>query len=693
MSRLYLTGCVMQPLGSYLKSLGILRLVAEQQPEARGFWGDECFVLDSPLDEAELVRFFLEEYRPTPLIAPWNGGSGFYPKDRKVGINAIEGSEAARFSDYREAIAAARAIPELAQAQKGAAKADEDARRLTILRELRNRVPDTCVEWLDAAVAICADGSRAFAPILGTGGNEGRLDYTNNFMENLSRLLIAPDGKTPVKALLEHAIFGRDTAGLLDIAVGQYDPGRAGGFNQGQGIEAASAANPWNAVLAMEGAVAWAGGIYRKQGISYRSFLCSPFTVRPSAVGYGSAAEKDEATARAEIWTPLWSRPARWGEIRSLLREGRASLDGKNVENGLEFAQAAASLGVDRAISGFVRYSLQKRRGDSYIALPTGKFGVSQRALSDLARELGPILEQAERAVRGRGKEVPNSWPPLVRKVEEAEYSVLLRDTPELLVDLAAAVGCMHRWLLSREVETWLPRRLREDWIACCAPRAEVRIAAALASLEGSGGGIRCNLARSHKDFSWTGRDLAERMLSTLRRRMLAAGGGSEEAPRTPFQASYRASLADVNRFLEGEVNDGLIDDLLHAFVLVERTPRRPAEADREQPWPAYALLKLLFLPDSLRGPEGDIRLTPDPRIAPLLSGARGARGDAIAEACAMARRQLRVAGFAPVDGEFLSGLDPRRLGAALLIPVAAVERLIRSATTEQERERDLVVD
>lgn len=676
----------MQPLGSYLKSLAVLRLLAEQKiPEARGFWDGGCFVLDSPLDDAELLTFFLEEYRPTPLVAPWNGGSGFYPKDRIVGIKAIEGSTGTRFCEYRQAIAAASAIPEVAQAQKGAAKADEDARRLRILRELRNRAPDACVEWLDAAVAIAADGSRAFAPILGTGGNEGRLDYTNNFMENLSRLLIAPDGKTPVTALLEHAIFGRDTAGLVDIAVGQYDPGRAGGFNQGQGIEAGSTANPWNAVLAMEGAVAWAGGIYRKQGISYRSFLCSPFTVRPSAVGYGSAAGKDEATARAEIWTPLWTLPARWHEIRCLLREGRVSLGDRNAQNGLEFAQAAASLGVDRAINGFVRYSLVKRRGDSYIALPAGKFAVSHRALSDLVRELNPILEQADRAVRGRGKEVPNSWPPLLRNVEEAEYNVLLRDTPEMLVDLAAAVGCMHRWLLSREVEIWPPRPLSEGWISSSAPRAEVRIAAALASVGGSGGPIRRNLAHSGKEFSWTGRDLAERMLATLRRRALSGGGDSEEARSGPFQASYWASIAEVNRFLEGRVNDELIDDLLHAFVLVKGARYRPTEESWEEPWPAYALLKLLYLPEPVRGPEGDIRLTPDPRVPALLSGARGGRGDAISEACAIAQRRLRIAGLAPVEGEYPSGLDPRRLGAALLIPAAGVPGMVYSATTMQE--------
>src|SRR5581483_6179816 len=90
--------------------------------------------------------------------------------------------------------------------------ANEDERRTEILRRCRNELSDKCVEWLDAAIAISAEEKRAFAPILGTGGNEGRLDYTNNFMENVSRLLIAPEKKTPVRDLLEHSLFGKHTS-------------------------------------------------------------------------------------------------------------------------------------------------------------------------------------------------------------------------------------------------------------------------------------------------------------------------------------------------------------------------------------------------------------------------------------------------------------------------------------------------
>jgi CRISPR-associated protein Csx17 len=68
-----------------LKALGILRLVSQQQdPTASGFWNQDVFHLDSALDSATLTDFFLKRYEPTPIVAPWNGGSGFYFQEEKL---------------------------------------------------------------------------------------------------------------------------------------------------------------------------------------------------------------------------------------------------------------------------------------------------------------------------------------------------------------------------------------------------------------------------------------------------------------------------------------------------------------------------------------------------------------------------------------------------------------------------------
>ena len=85
-----LQGCTPTPLASYLKALAVLRLVAEAgangggDSDVTGFWRDDIFVLRTRLTKDEFRRFFLERYRPTPLIAPWNGGSGFYFQEGKL---------------------------------------------------------------------------------------------------------------------------------------------------------------------------------------------------------------------------------------------------------------------------------------------------------------------------------------------------------------------------------------------------------------------------------------------------------------------------------------------------------------------------------------------------------------------------------------------------------------------------------
>jgi CRISPR-associated protein Csx17 len=663
MTSLWLFGCTAEPLGSYLKALAVLRLVAEQaDPEARGWWDRACFCLESNLDEEALAAFFLKDYCPTPILAPWNGGSGFYPKDRKVGIEGISRSSDSRFALYREAIAFARSLPEIAQEKPGA-KAEEDERRTAVLRACRNGLPDACLDWLDAAVSISAEGKRAFAPILGTGGNEGRLDYTNNFMEHLTGLLIAPDHRTPVGALLRNALFGAASGGFEPGSVGQYDPGRAGGFNQGQGVETADfPSNPWNFVLTLEGAAAWGAGLYRRQGVSYRSFLCSPFTVRASPIGYGSASANDRALARAEIWTPLWSRPARYAELKALLREGRAAVDSKPAQNGLEFAQAACMLGVDRGISGFVRYNLLKRRGDSYIALPAGRFTVTERRETDLVRQLTPLLEEADWQL-GDG---PAGYEGLRRQVDEAIYALLLRGGPDALRNVAASVGRLYRRILTMGKAVRISKRLGQAWLGELAHCPEARIAAAVAGIwHPEVGAFRNHLERTSAQFSWSGTNLAERMTRSLERRILLME--AKGIKHNPLGSSYRASARDVVLFLEESLDDELIEDLMFAFTLVDwrgADPIGPQSEDEVDVWPVYALLKHLFLPNSVSTPGGEVYLTGDLGVLAALSA-----GD-VGQAARIAVRRLQNAGVLPVEADYRAGFDGMRLAASMLIPV-----------------------
>ena len=114
MTTVELNGCAATPLGSYLKGIAVFRLVAEQaDQQARAWWRNDALFLESSLDEDALIRFFLDSYSPTPILAPWNGGSGFYPKDSKAGIDAIAASDSPRFVEYRQSIATLRSLPEV----------------------------------------------------------------------------------------------------------------------------------------------------------------------------------------------------------------------------------------------------------------------------------------------------------------------------------------------------------------------------------------------------------------------------------------------------------------------------------------------------------------------------------------------------------------------------------------------------
>ncbi|MGH9760581.1 MAG: type I-G CRISPR-associated protein Cas8g1/Csx17, partial [Blastocatellia bacterium] len=114
MPELILNGCTPEPLMNYLKALGVLRLVSEQaDPEARGFWRNDAFVLNSrrfagsaSKDQEMLVKFFLNDYRPTPVVGPWAGGSGFFSKDNKQAVTALASSTSGRCGAYRAVIKA-----------------------------------------------------------------------------------------------------------------------------------------------------------------------------------------------------------------------------------------------------------------------------------------------------------------------------------------------------------------------------------------------------------------------------------------------------------------------------------------------------------------------------------------------------------------------------------------------------------
>ena len=499
---LVLDGCTPTPLASYLKALGVLRLLSSAannvtgegaDPHARGWWEDERFHLGTTLTREEVLRFFLEDYAPSPIIAPWNGGSGFYPKDNKDGFAqlAVEVT-GKRFELISSTIRHAVQIVNYFQLNER----PEGQAKIELVAKLRSELSDGTLAWLDAALALSGQGP-AYPPLLGTGGNDGRLDFTNNFMRRLvakkkpAGLFDASDGSPSRSAcqLLQGALFSTTLLGLSSASVGQFAPGAAGGPNGTTGFEASGEVNPWDFVLMLEGTAAFAGTASRRHQNIAGARASFPFTVRAVGAGWGGVELADENDARAEFWAPLWTRPARFCEIDSLLGEGRAVLNGQTARDGIEFARAASGLGVSRGFSEFERFGFLMRSGKAYLATPIGRRlaipSPGTRLVSDL--DTGRWLERARQVSRkDGGSEAARQ---AVKRLEDALFGLLVpAPTVDRVQTMLIALGKCVEWLAvspdGRQSVRSPPPLLSSSWIRQADDGTpEFRIAVALASL------------------------------------------------------------------------------------------------------------------------------------------------------------------------------------------------------------------
>ena len=506
---LTLGGCAPTPLASYLKAIGVLRLISTDanhvdgcaaDPKVRGWWENERFHLKTVLSRDALCRFFLEEYAPSPIIAPWNGGSGFYPNDNKDGFGPLTSETIAkRFASIAKTIGVARRVV----ARQELTKQPEDAAKKEFVADLRAEVPDDALGWIDAALALSGD-DLTFPKLLGSGGNDGRLEFTNNFLQRLvskkQRLVSKepsgvfdatsgrPSNSAPV--LLANALFDIRTDGLDKAKIGQFSPGAAGGANATAGFKGDANVNPWDFVLMLEGAAAFAGAATRRhQGVT-NPRASFPFTVHTVGAGWGGVDAADEDDARDEFWAPLWKRPVAFREVNALFAEGRAVLNGRTVDNGLDFARAVSSLGTSRGFSEFERYGFLKRAGNQHLATPLGRRpatpSLAARLLADL--DTGGWLDRVRLTGRTGGE--PAMARNVIKRLEDALFE-LAADTTSRALRIQrtfVALGEVCKWLAvsrkGREAIGAPPPAMSPDWIRLGDDGSpEYRIAAALAGL------------------------------------------------------------------------------------------------------------------------------------------------------------------------------------------------------------------
>jgi CRISPR-associated protein Csx17 len=715
---------------SYLKALGVLRLVSEQRdPGALAWWNDDVFYLRTALDDKQLVSFFVNEYVPTPIVVPWSGSDFFKvdgiakPKTYKQTptgpqiIAAILGTESNRLQTYRKAIR--RALEALRNCGIDSKLAMKKSVKAQYLSHLRGVAPDELVDWIDAATVL-SDEKATFSFLLGSGGgSDGNSHFSDNFMQNLWEVI--PDfderrrGTISVSqkstALLRAALFGsrvRDLAYKRTSSL--FDSGAVGGPNATQDFERDALANPWNFILALEGTLCFAGAAAKRIGVSKSGTPTFPFQFRITVTNSDNTGGGDNGGG--ELWLPLWRHPTHFAEIRQTIAEGRAEVGSRVAQRGVDMVRAVTGLGIDRGISAFWRYAIVKGRvgGANYnTAVSLGNVRVHTCESVDLLREIDPWMNQYRKACSNRA--VPPRCVGALRRIDSAIFDFCRYGESTTLGNVLCALGEAERHL--NITERWRSEnnlnplgRLSSAWIQAASDGSlEFQLALALSGIhdaEFKVGPLRANLepvnmgrlksgrarvtwADRDRKVVWNAAALSTNLAAVLERRVL--DGERAGCSCLPIGSNYSAPLGSVAALLAGGVDEPKVVQFLWGLLLVDQNRRSPDLRFSAAPYTfpltrAYALLKLLFLPRPLfirygfngkrkirfaRKDESGLRILPEPRLLALL------RADRTDEACAIGARRLRASGFAPMPINWVDfgGLSGVQLAAALLIPIA----------------------
>ena len=705
MPDLRLSGCGSRPLIGYLKALGLLRAVSQQTDgSVRGRWGGTAFELRTTLSEQGLSEFLLNDFQPSPVLSPWNGGSGFYARANPTAVTAlraIEQAEAQRFAPYRSLIADTRRI----LSGIGLSERPRDAEKESLVRALRASWSDEAIEWLDAAIVIAGD-SPAYPPLLGSGGNEGRYDFSVNYMQAIVSAFSSAE-------LLDAALTG-SSARLDRMALAHFQ-GDFSPTNSPTG-EASSLGNPWDLVLAVEGSLALVGGAARRHADGAADgLMTAPFTVRSTAAGYGTAVAGEKG--RAELWLPLWNGWATYAEITNLIRESRAQVrSGRTLRaarSGLDFARAAGELGVARGIDAFERYTILERSGQSNLAVPAGRVKVAPRpsaaALASIDPWLGGLLGFAN------ADNCPTGVARQIRRLERACFQMAARgdrlDALATLEQMGVVEGALAR--SSTAIDKGR-RPLRgapaSPWIAAADDGSVEFVAAvSIASMRTDDRNAPTMRDYLHgttaqgREFDRDRRHLvsarsAEGLLASIHARShLESQRTNDESGarerRLGFEHGTWCDLGVCRLLATGRLDGDRVVRLARGLVLLDHRYQKGGVSRRRQltasPAPAYDMLALAWWWRPPRGhPEAPHSLGPRPGWAARL--AHGAADNVLRDASI----RLRMAGMAPVAGwrDLQAGAPPgESLASALLSPLsdldlARLQKTVTEATEKEER-------
>jgi CRISPR-associated protein Csx17 len=677
----------------------------------------------------------LEKYAPTPLVAPWNKGSGFFQKN-DPGLTPAEASTATRFAPLRIAIGAARAhlaaienadqrIREIKSETKDKALSKAEREALKCSDEYKKRlaeserhfktlkaglIPDLRLawrgphrEWMDAAMVLDSEGDATFPALLGTGGNDGRMDFTNNYFQRLNELFALEDSagapRESCALWFMEALFGgaaRTTSS--DFKVGQFAPGGAGGANASSGPFGESSLNRVDFVLMLEGAVLFTAALSRRWEADARGRAAAPFAVSGQSAGYASASTADEG-ARGEQWMPLWALPVGLAELKRLLAEGRAQLGARGAREPLDLARAVARLGTTRGIHAFQRFGYIERNGQSNLAVPLGRFVVPDHSspalacLDDLQVWLPRLRHQA------RGQSASTRLVQAERRLANTLFAVAQHpDEPRRWQSVLLQLAEIEAIQITGSGHAAGPiPRLRPEWVlAADDGTAELRLGVAFALQAGkfdprgvpqrdteirrhwlslqqgryatSGAGAQQRLVQ-RADRVLQGRDGVEDAIALVTRRLIEASECGVRSLPLDAARGAAASPADLAKLAAGEVDVQRCLAIARALMALDRVKwaRRPARVQVtprcELPDDAWLAIRMALVPWPLTDGR---QVGTDAAILRRL-----ASGDS-AGAVSLALRKLRAAGLTVTLRAAVAPYSSARLwAAALAFPIS----------------------
>ncbi|MDY0067510.1 MAG: type I-U CRISPR-associated protein Csx17 [Steroidobacteraceae bacterium] len=591
LSAIPLPGLSPDSLGNYLASLGLLRVLSRKWPSTRVAWRDEVLQVvggPSTLGELldELVRVAGTQAEMDARKREWTQYDKAWSGEQKKGTKAKSGAPLALWQ---------------AQAEEA---------------------------YLELFAAHAVPHARvSFNPLLGSGGNAGRRDFSTGWKQAVDALAVAPKagkgrGKTkaarsgePVSAPdvrrseLSAFLLGQPLTWLLEkLAAGSWFSEATKLYNSGQSPAREGQISPWAMVLACEGLALLVGGASRRLGARTRAVGAFPFVTQPVA----PEAAGEAGRILGEIWTPLWSRPMTLAEAQTLFSRGRAELRGRGAVTPAAFATAIRKRGVDAGISEFRRFTLGRTtsantfepRLEARFSLDTSADAMNAAA----SRVLECVTALIEQRGFPRDRKVGQRWrfEGLRGPIEAAlldvaadpnrsESSIALLDT------IVAALDRIDRNRSFREGKVrweplpleWLPSLFADEQ-----PEAEARLALSLASAFPAAlpfaafrFGVEWAREKNGKyEYDWGTKpawfehtkvpparwvwgpgELARVLSYVLSRKLLEEArldGG--HAKRSPGRSPLPATAAQVQQWLAGELDEQVLAAWLSRLALFD---------------------------------------------------------------------------------------------------------------------------